>query len=526
VSDEAGLPQPGDVVGGKYRVERAIGAGGMGAVYKATNARTGKAVALKWLRPKLAAEPRAAQRFIREARASARVRHPNVVDIYDVEEHAGQAFLVLELLEGETLRELLRRKTLGIGETLALLLPAMRGVAAAHAQGVVHRDIKPDNLFITRDAGDPSRVVPKVLDFGISKLAADTPLAEGTLTATGALLGTPHYMSLEQLQGSEADARSDIYAFGVVLYECFTGKRPFDSDNFSAIVVKVATETPADPVSLRPDLPLALRDVVAKAMARKREERYESMQALIDALLPLMSPERARAIEVLVEPEGGSPPVHGEPTRTTVRRRDEPERDRDLAAPGEAESVAPARSSRLRGALAALALLAITGGSWWGLRAVPRSDARKSPPASTPGTARAAPNALPPAPKHSGDRPATDDDPSQQPAPPRANGTDTAASPARGMKSSRFESGWVYLGDYQDSRWLTRYFDGWVEGLPAAGARITPRGRSYVRMAIPSAVGELAGANTTIGPENAVEVLELARWQGGSYVWARVRPAW
>jgi serine/threonine-protein kinase len=498
------------VVGGKYRVERAIGAGGMGAVYKATHTRTGKAVALKWLRPKLAAEPRAAQRFIREARASARVRHPNVVDIYDVEEHGGQAFLVLELLEGETLRDVLRRKTLGIGESLALLVPAMRGVAAAHAQGVVHRDIKPDNLFITRDLGDPSRVIPKVLDFGISKLAADTPLAEGTLTATGAMLGTPHYMSLEQLQGAEADARSDIYAFGVVLYECFTGKRPFDSDNFSAIVVKVATETPIDALLLRPDLPLGLRDVMEKAMARKREQRYPSMQTLIDALLPFLSAEASLPVEAAAAaaavPSDNPPLADGQPTRTTARQRD---------------SAAPGASSSLRGMLAALALLAISGGSWWWLRPAHRSDA----PTRHAAAANAAARAAPPAHQVDGDAP-VNGGPSHAPTPPRAIGTDTAATAPRGAKSSKFESGWVYLGDYESGRWRTRYFDGWGDDLPAPRARITPRGRSYVRVAIPNAVGELADAHTTIGPDNTVELLELARWQGGSYVWARVRAAW
>ncbi|MDD9938766.1 MAG: serine/threonine-protein kinase, partial [Myxococcales bacterium] len=270
---EPRLPSPGEVVAAKYRVEAAIGAGGMGAVYRARHERTGKAVALKWLQPELARQERAAKRFIREARASARIRHPNVVDIYDVEEQDGHAFLVMELLEGETLRDLLRARRLSIDECLALLVPAMRGVAAAHARGVVHRDIKPDNLFIARHADDAQRSVPKVLDFGISKVAADTPLAEGTLTATGAILGTPHYMSLEQLQGEEVDARSDIYAFGVVLYECLVGERPFDGESFSAIVVKVATETPVDPCKARPELPAGPRDVVLNAMARAREAR-------------------------------------------------------------------------------------------------------------------------------------------------------------------------------------------------------------------------------------------------------------
>ncbi len=288
-------------MGGKYRVEHAIGAGGMGAVFRAVHQVSGKPVALKWLRPRLAGEPVAMKRFIREAQASARIRHPNVVDIYDVEEGEGHAFLVLELLEGESLRQVLRRGRLQVNECLALLLPAMRGVAAAHAQGVIHRDIKPDNIFITADASRPGQRVPKVVDFGISKVAADNPLAEGTLTATGATLGTPHYMSLEQLQGDQVDTRSDIYAFGVVLYECLTGKRPFDSENFSAIVIKVATETPVDPLRLRPELPPGLGDVILKAMARHSRDRYRPVQELIDALLPFLPPQPAESTGTVAE---------------------------------------------------------------------------------------------------------------------------------------------------------------------------------------------------------------------------------
>ena len=510
MSDEPGLPQPGDVVGGKYRVERAIGAGGMGAVYGATNLRTGKPVALKWLRPKLAAEPLAVKRFIREARASARIRHPNVVDVYDVEEQSSQAFLVLELLEGETLRALLRRTPrLGIGETLALLVPAMRGVAAAHAQGVVHRDIKPDNLFITRDPDQPWRRVPKVLDFGISKLAADHPLAEGTLTATGALLGTPHYMSLEQLQGSEADARCDIYAFGVVLYECLTGVRPFESDNFSAIVVKVATETPADPIALRADLPPALRDVVCRAMARRAEDRFPSLSALIDALQPFMPEEPSlpvvapETVERAVEPLAGS-----QPTQTSARSRDPVRTPEPAPAPATV-------GAGMRGLIAALVVLGFAGGAWW-LRPSASSDVH-DPPAPSP----APPNAKPAA--TTAAQPLAS---AAGSAAPRAGaGADQPAAP-RSPRTARFTTGWVYLGDYDRGQWVTCYFDGWNQGLPAVGTRLRARGRSYVRNAVPNAIGALAGVNTTIGPEHPVEVLELAHWQGGSFVWARVRSTW
>jgi serine/threonine-protein kinase len=495
VSDEPGLPAPGDVVGGKYRVERALGAGGMGAVYSARHTLTGKAVALKWLRPKLAAEPRSALRFIREAQAAARIRHPNVVDMYGVEEQDGKVFLVFELLEGETLREVLRRGALGVGECLALLLPAMRGVAAAHGQGVVHRDIKPENLFITRDPDDPGRAIPKVLDFGISKVAADSPLVEGTLTATGATLGTPHYMSLEQLQGAEIDARSDVYAFGIVLYECLTGRRPFESETFAAIVVKAATETPLDPRLLRPELPAPLRDVMLKAMARAREDRYPSLQSLVDALLPFTAAERAPATLTSGAPAANASAAaeRSLPTRSSAREGSSP----------------PPPASRVRWALVAGALLVATGtGSWlWSTR----------PPTSQPkSTSLASASARQP-------------EPASPPAPASAAavavGADAPPS-ARGDKANMFASGWVYLGEHSAGKWARRYFDGWSDELPARGQKLNARGRSYVRAAPPDASGELAQIQTTIGPDHTVELLELSRWQGGRYVWARVRAVW
>jgi serine/threonine-protein kinase len=503
VSDEPGLPQPGDVVAGKYRVERALGAGGMGAVYRATHTISGKAVALKWLRPKLAAEPRAMLRFIREAQASARIRHPNVVDIYGVEEQDGKAFLVFELLEGETLRDVLRRGVLDAGECLALLLPAMRGVAAAHAQGVVHRDIKPENLFITRDPDDPARAIPKVLDFGISKVAADSALVDGTLTATGATLGTPHYMSLEQLQGAEIDERSDVYAFGVVLYECLTGRRPFESETFAAIVVKAATETPADPRLLRPELPPALRDVVLKAMARACDERYQTLQALIAALRPFAPPAHAHVVtHAAFKPSAAA----AESRAVSLDAADRALATVSSAREDSVSAPPPRRTTRARWTLVASALLLATGtGSWlWSAR-LPSSQLKLTTPASTTAAPTgSATTASPPT------------------TPPPAPGADLPALD-RNAKASRFEGGWVYLGDHTGGQWKRRYFDGWSGDLPALGAKLNARGRSYVRAAPPDPLGSLAAIRTTIGPEDTLELLELSRWQGGRYLWARVR---
>jgi hypothetical protein len=312
------------------------------------------------------------------------------------------------------------------------------------------------------------------------------------------MLGTPHYMSLEQLQAAEIDARSDVYAFGVVLYEALTGQRPYESDNFSAIVVKVATETPVDPLALRPELPPALRDVVLRAMARQRDERYPSMHALIDALKPFADstswPEPAAPA-----PRPG-PPVAAEPTRTSGGERDD-----DPARP----------TARARWALGAFVLLAASAGASW-LGFSKTSSLPTAPVTAAPATpASAGPTERPAAADTNGTL--------ASPGEVAPTGADTQP-PQRAGVAGTFTSGWVYLGQYQDERWVTRYFEGFGDRLPSVGAKITPHGRSYVRFAVPDTAGALAGARTTIGPETRVEILELAHWQGGSFVWARVRP--
>jgi serine/threonine-protein kinase len=280
------MPRAGDVVAGKYRIEELIGEGGMGAVYGASHTLTGKRVALKWMLPELAADQGAVQRFVREAQAAGRIDHPNVVDIYDVGEHDGSTFLVMEYLHGETLTAAFKRGGLEAQQIIQLLIPAMRGVAAAHKTGVVHRDLKPDNVFLCRDA-DGSYREPKVLDFGISKVSASEGQLNPRLTRTGAVMGTPYYMSPEQIRGSaEVDQRTDVYAFGVILYEALTGRVPFEAEAYSALILEIATGTARRLRELRPDLPKALEDVVLKAMAREPEERYPDVEALARALEP------------------------------------------------------------------------------------------------------------------------------------------------------------------------------------------------------------------------------------------------
>ena len=283
------MPKPGDLIAAKYRIEQLIGVGGMGAVFSATHQYTGKRVALKWMLPELAKDEDAVRRFMREARAAGRISHPNVVDVYDVGQHDDSYFLVMEYLQGEPLTSALARRDLTPTEVLTLLLPAMRGVAAAHRQGVVHRDLKPDNIFLAYEE-DGVRREAKVLDFGISKLASDDQPSMH-LTRTGAVIGTPYYMSPEQIRGTgEIDHRSDVYAFGVILYESLGGRVPFMAETYGALVLEIATGTPTPLTELVPNLPVELSRIVLRAMARDVNARYASMDELAAALEPFTRP--------------------------------------------------------------------------------------------------------------------------------------------------------------------------------------------------------------------------------------------
>jgi serine/threonine protein kinase len=282
------MPKPGDLVAGKYVVDQLLGEGGMGAVFAATHRLTGKQVALKWMLPELARDEDAVNRFMREAQAAGRINHPNVVDVYDVGQHEESFFLVMELLRGEPLTNALSRRDLTVREVLDLLLRAMRGVAAAHRQGVVHRDLKPDNIFLAYEE-DGVRREPKVLDFGISKVSNEGQV-NPRLTRTGAVVGTPYYMSPEQIRGSDnLDRRADVYSFGVILYEALTGQVPFIADTYGALVLEIATGTPKTPSELVPGLPEELSYVVLRAMARNAPDRYPDIEGLIHALEPFLS---------------------------------------------------------------------------------------------------------------------------------------------------------------------------------------------------------------------------------------------
>jgi serine/threonine-protein kinase len=286
-------PAPGALLGNKYRVLAIIGAGAMGRVFQAQNEFTGKLVALKWMHADVAAAPNAAERLLREARAASKLKHPNVVDIYDIVHEGSTLFLVMELLEGETLSAYLRRnQQLALSEFIALLLQALEGVAAAHDKGVIHRDLKPDNIFLVRAAGS-EKVTVKVVDFGVAKLTGQ-PATK--ITQTGSAVGTPLYMSFEQLRADRSiDGRSDIYAFGVMLYEAITGQMPYSASSITELAIKVATSEPVAVTQLRADVPTSLADIVERACARDRERRTPTARALLAELEPFASEPGFRA---------------------------------------------------------------------------------------------------------------------------------------------------------------------------------------------------------------------------------------
>ena len=262
-----------------------LGSGGMAEVYAAVNVRTERRVALKWILPALAASPEVLARFRREALAAGRINHPNVVTIFDVVEHQSSACLVMEMLSGETLADRMKRTgQMAFVEAVALMLPAMRGVAAAHFHGVIHRDLKPDNIFLCMDADGSIRDC-KVLDFGVSKLTVADAATTGDITLSGNVVGTPEYMAPEQVRaGKHADHRIDIYSLGVVFYEMLAGRPPFVGEHFSGLMLDIMQRDPPPLSSLRQDVPRRLAGVIHRALARDLTKRFADMPTFIMAV--------------------------------------------------------------------------------------------------------------------------------------------------------------------------------------------------------------------------------------------------
>jgi serine/threonine protein kinase len=334
---------------GPYEVVKPLGVGGMGEVYEARDTRLDRPVAIKVLPTEMAADASARARFDREARAIAALNHPNICALHDIGDSGGHGYLVMERLEGETLHERLQRGPLGVEQTIEYGIALADALDAAHERGLIHRDLKPANIFITK------RGVVKNLDYGLAKsvqeMNADiTRAVSESLTTTGTTLGTVAYMSPEQLRGDPLDVRTDLFSFGLVLYEMATGTRAFPGSTMVVTAAGILNQQPRAPRSLREDLPPKLEQTILKALEKEVTDRYQTAAELRADLQ-----EAKRGASSAIPPIPPTPPTRpiaaDEPTR---RLRDEP-----------APRQRPRRRTRWRAVLMVLFIISIMNGGRW-----------------------------------------------------------------------------------------------------------------------------------------------------------------
>jgi serine/threonine protein kinase len=317
----------GQTLAGKYRIEERLSEGGMGTVYRGTHVLMDKTVAIKVLRPSLAADEKIVARFSREARAASRISHPHALSVTDFgEAENGVVFLVMEYLSGSTLKEIIRREgPMQLPRAVEIIRQVGGALDAAHEQGVVHRDLKSDNIMLLSSSGTD---YAKVLDFGIAKIKEPEGSYDPCLTAPDLVIGTPQYMSPEQCsQSPDIDACSDIYSFGVILYEMLVGHVPFTGDSPTAIMLKHLQEPAPTVLAERRDLPEAIDRVVGRALEKRPEDRYQSVGELVEdftiaaGMEPAGASSTANSVRVETSPAAAQPLTDNDDEETLVRRR-------------------------------------------------------------------------------------------------------------------------------------------------------------------------------------------------------------
>jgi eukaryotic-like serine/threonine-protein kinase len=359
--------EAGQTIAGKYRLNRPLGAGGMASVWSATNVYTDRQFAIKFMLPQVAGTPEAARRFLREAKVSGRINHPNIIEVIDVgQAQDGALFLVMELLSGLSLDAAVRRRNppMTVRDFLAIMRDVASALGAAHAAGVIHRDLKPTNIFLHTDRN--GKVVPKLLDFGVSKV-----LEEGRegLTAVGTVLGSPLYMSPEQAMGADGiDGRTDVFAFGAILFEALCGRRAYSGANLHALIVAIATTAPRNIDDLAPELPPTLRALIRECMARDKAQRLASFQVVAERLTAVIdhleAPDRRLPDASQGSlPEEGKTPRPNEPNHNRTGERAAPPAAGDsggtsppISIPMSAPVLAPPGLARPRGRFVSRAL--------------------------------------------------------------------------------------------------------------------------------------------------------------------------
>ena len=270
-----------------YRVLERLGSGGMGVVYKAKDQKLRRYVALKFISEPLVSDLSVVRRFKQEARAASKLNHPNICTIYEINQHRGKPFIAMELIEGDSLKELIRRRqSLSIERIVAIAIQTIDALAEAHAKGIVHRDVKPANIFVNGED------IVKLVDFGLAKPILGSVESSGTtarLGDSGGVAGTYYYMSPEQALGRPLDGRSDLFAFGVVLYEMSTGRMPFEGQTLAAVFDGILNRRPVPPSRLNSEIPPALEAIVNKALQKDIHLRYQTASELRSDLVRLQS---------------------------------------------------------------------------------------------------------------------------------------------------------------------------------------------------------------------------------------------